>query len=626
MTKDEKLELIEKAGFKAVSENLAGDLVVQCKNGHIFKRSFGHFKEGVKVCHICVNNEKRDFILSLGYKLLSDTVNKYVEVMCHNGHTFTRLFSSFKKGAIKCPECIKEEKISFLNGLGYTILSNNLSNNLVIQCKKRHIFKRMFSKIKNGRVNCPECEKEKYNQTRKKEIICSNKHKFCVDPNRLKKGCVCCPHCKRESYIKLIESFGYKILKYDSKNITVECKKGHIFNRDLQVFKAGSKTCSKCIEEDKISLLAKLGYKVVSDSLGDDLKVQCKNGHIFKRTFASFKRGNVLCNQCRDEEKIKMLNNIGYEVVSEDLVNDLEVKCKNGHIFKRPYDNFKKGVHLCSICNPSSSTFEQEIRDITGGFSDKTILNGYEIDIYIPDYKLAIECNGDYWYSESTGKDRNYHLNKTNKCLEKGIQLIHIFESSWNEKKDIWISIINNKLGKSNKIFARKCILKEVIKDEEKEFINENHLQGFSGSSICYGLYYNNELVCLMSFGKPRFSNKYDWELIRLCTKIGFNVIGGASKLLKHFHKNNKGSIISYSDRLYSDGGIYKKLGFTFSHYSKPGYFYFKHGKSFNRQLFMKHLLHSKLDIFDESKTESENMRLNGFHKVWDCGQGVWVK
>jgi hypothetical protein len=101
---------------------------------------------------------------------------------------------------------------------------------------------------------------------------------------------------------------------------------------------------------------------------------------------------------------------------------------------------------------------------------NKSILGVKELDIYLPDYKIAIEYNGLYWHSELKGRDRNYHLNKTLECDKQGIELIHIFEDEWIEKSDIIKSIIKGKLGLSSKIYARKCELKELQSNKCKDF------------------------------------------------------------------------------------------------------------------------------------------------------------
>ncbi len=637
----DRVKFLNDLGYEVIYNSSSKDLKVKCKNGHIFNRTFDSFKKGAVDCEECVSNEKIKFLNNLGYEVVSNKLGNDLEVECKNGHIFKRPYKMFKKGTHICSICDTEYKTNFITDLGYKIISNKVGSTLEVECKNGHIFKRPFFEFKQGNLNCIKCEYDKrfnyisslgykvvsLKNTNNIILECKNGHAIKNTYANILKNNYYCAECSKNDKTKFIQNKGYEIVSLELD--LIKCPKGHIFKRRYNELKKGSISCPECLKEYKISFIENIGYKIVSDNLSSELEVKCKNGHVFKRPYESFKKGISFCQTCVNEEKEKYLNNINLNIVSDTLGGDLEVKCEKGHVFKRPYAIFKRGHILCPTCYPNTSSFEKEVENFLNVKyikNNRTILNGKELDFYLPEHKLAIECNGDYYHSEEKGKDRNYHLNKTQECLEKGIQLIHIFESSWNEKKDIWKSIINNKLGKSNKIMARKCILKEVSNEEEKVFLEENHLQGFIGSRICYGLYYNNELVCLMSFGKSRFNKKYDFELLRLCTKKNINVIGGASKLLNNFNKNNKGSLISYSDRLYSDGSIYKKLGFTFSHYSKPGYFYFKNGIKYSRQQFMKHKLKDKLEKFDPTLTEYENMGLNGYYKVFDCGQGVWVK
>lgn len=254
-----------------------------------------------------------------------------------------------------------------------------------------------------------------------------------------------------------------------------------------------------------------------------------------------------------------------------------------------------------------------------------------EIDIVLPDIKLGIEYDGLIFHSEgllNEGRvrnvDKNYHLNKTELCLKKGYTLFHIFES---DNLNIWLSMINNRLGFNERIYARKCIIKELKSTEIKDFLNNNHLQGFINSSINLGLYHNNELVSVMTFSKPRFNKKYDYELIRFCNKLNTSVIGSASKLFNYFIKNyNPKSIISYANRRFSNGSIYEKLGFKFLRKTAPNYFYFKPSirMLMSRNQFQKHKLANLLDKFDENLSESENMFNNGYRRIYDCGNLVY--
>lgn len=272
-----------------------------------------------------------------------------------------------------------------------------------------------------------------------------------------------------------------------------------------------------------------------------------------------------------------------------------------------------------------------------------------ELDILIPDV-LAIEFNGLMYHSHgiSNGpkfnnpvENRNRHMIKTELCEKQNIQLLQIFENEWiNEKQNkIWKSIINSKLNKNTKVFARKCYIKEVDYKTTANFLEDNHIQGACVSSINYGLYYNNELMSIMTFGKSRFSKEYEWELIRFCNKININVVGGASKLLKHFEKNNNPlSIVSYANRRWSNGKLYKTLNFEHTHNSPPNYFYFKQNEIQitnlkkdssileSRNKYQKHKLKTILKNYDETLSETSNMFNNNYRKIFDCGNMIFIK
>ena len=254
--------------------------------------------------------------------------------------------------------------------------------------------------------------------------------------------------------------------------------------------------------------------------------------------------------------------------------------------------------------------------------NDRNILNPLELDIVLPDYKLAIEYNGLYWHSELF-HDTMYHLNKTLECNNKGIQLFHIFES---DDIDIWKSMISNKLGLNTNVYARKCTVKEITNSDAKSFCAQNHLQGACNAKINLGLFYNDELLEVMTFGKPRYNKHYEYELLRLCTKKYYSVIGGASKLWKCFcQKYSPKSVISYANRRFSNGNIYETLGFDRVNETKPNYWYVKGDIILSRVQCQKHKLKSFLETFDENSSEVDNMLNNGYARIFDCGNLVYV-
>jgi hypothetical protein len=253
----------------------------------------------------------------------------------------------------------------------------------------------------------------------------------------------------------------------------------------------------------------------------------------------------------------------------------------------------------------------------------------YELDVFIEEKKIGIELNGLYWHSEvSGGKDRNYHLEKMKWFNRQGIQIIQIFDFEWIEKREIVKSIIKAKLGLTDRnIYARQCKVGIVDNKIANEFLMENHIQGRVPSNVKVGLFYGDELVSVLTFGKSRYNKKYEWEILRFCNALNTNVVGGFSKMLKFFTENYKPkSIITYADARFSDGGLYRKNGFTEMAFSKPNYFYTqKYDGLESRVKYQKHKLKDKLESFDPELTEWENMQMNGFDRVWDCGNFCFV-
>ncbi len=268
--------------------------------------------------------------------------------------------------------------------------------------------------------------------------------------------------------------------------------------------------------------------------------------------------------------------------------------------------------------------------------NDRVQLNGRELDIYIPKYKIAIEYNGNFWHNEKY-IDRYKHFNKMIECQKKGIKLIQIFEDEYINKKEIVLNKIKHILGISNsnnKIFGRKCLISEIDSSSAKYFLNKYHIQGFVSSSIYLGAFYNGELVAVMTFKKEP-NNSLDFELNRFASNYNYVCCGVGGKLFSYFIKNYNPNIIkSFADRRWTineDNNLYIQLGFKFDKYIRPDYRYYNQNvdkyNRFHKFNFRKQILHKKYGL-PLTMTEDEMTKQLGYYKIWDCGliKYVWRK
>lgn len=284
----------------------------------------------------------------------------------------------------------------------------------------------------------------------------------------------------------------------------------------------------------------------------------------------------------------------------------------------------------------SGTSLEMFVRDLLDKHNveyecnDRSVLKKQELDIYIPSKNIAIECNGVYWHSD-INKDRLYHFNKWKSCKGQGIQMLSVWEDQIVHHPDIINSIILSKLGiYSHKVGARECELREASSEEAKEFLDANHLQGNTNAPIRIGLYYKEELVSLMAFGKQRqfMNHGYKdqcWELYRFCNKTGWQVRGGASKIFQHFiNQYNPTQVISFASHDISDGHLYEKLGFKFVREQQASYWYIEqtklirhHRYEFNKQNLIKQGADPNLTEFQIMDTKPYSRIL----RIYDTGQ-----
>ena len=482
--------------------------------------------------------------------------------------------------ASKCTNEIFIEKSKKIYGDRYDyskLIYNGSKNKVCIICPEHGEFNKRASDFLQGK-GCPKC---------------ANAYK---------------PHPKKYTTERWIEKaksvhgnkYDYSKSEYISPydNVIIICPKHGEFKQKASYHLSGN-GCPKC------------GYEKVSSALLGN-----------KEQFV--KDARKIYGDKYDYSKVEYINN----------KTEVAVICpKHGEFKVRP-DNHLTGRNGCPLCSVKHSMWEKDVleyiksleTDVISG--EKKILCGKELDIFIPNKKIAFECDGLRWHSEMF-KNKMYHLEKTIKARENGVSLFHIFEDEWVFKNDIVKSRIKSILGLNNKIiYARKCKIRGISEEKAKKFLNENHLQGYLHADYSYGLYYDGKLVCVSSFGyyrtnlgkkrKPR-----EYELLRLCSILDTSIIGGASRLLNFFIKRkNPKKIISYCDLRWSDGNVYEKIGFTLSHVSKPNYFYIVNNVRKNRFNYRKDKLIS--EGFDPNKTEHEIMLERGIYRIYDCGCKVY--
>lgn len=319
----------------------------------------------------------------------------------------------------------------------------------------------------------------------------------------------------------------------------------------------------------------------------------------------------------------------------------------NREIFQTARDHLD-GYNPCPQCNHMKSKDEQAIADYLSIYTpilhrDRSLIGPKELDIYIPSANLAVEFHGMYYHShfnaEDEKKDKLKSYNKYLQCAEKGVRLITIYQTEWENRQPQIKRLLKNAIGKTKgKLMARKCQVAPVANADAKIFYEQYHPQGGAGHGEHYGLYWKDKLVACMRFSlgtNDRGNTKNrDWTLARYATRV--NVLGGASRLFKAFVKEQDPELIkSFSDNRYFSGGMYEQLGFEMVQDSVPDYQVWSNKLGllpkthYQRRVLQKRLIeHGKDEVFEHTtdpRTEKDMTYLMGAGRVYDCGKKKWV-
>ncbi len=506
------------------------------------------------------------------------------------------------------------------------------------------------------------------NSSTKTIIICSIHGEFSQTPNNhlSGKGCNLCADINRKTnncltskqFIAQVSvthknKYDYSLLCYvnSSTKIKIICPVHGEFLQLPNNHSAG-KGCSKCKNEKtsvrcshtKEQFIAK-AVKIHKNKYDysevrykkDNLKIKliCKKHGEFLQTPRSHLNGNG-CPKCA-----------GFNTTIAEFAN----KARSLHKDKYDYVDFsyitskKQSTIICPVHGPYFQSAEVHLRgsgcpkcvgkiskgeielsewlkslDIVVKTSDRTLIAPKELDIVLPEYKIAIEYNGLYWHSSAMKNFNKFAMKeKYESCKKLGYRLIHVFSDDWKFKREIVKSILCTSLGKvMDKVFARKCHCGQISKHEAKLFLDKHHIQGAVNSSIAIGLFYKQNLSQVMLFKK----DKESFNLVRFVTKKSLIVVGGASKVFKYFCTNNEfESIYTFADLSTFSGKLYEILGFTKEKEIPIDYSYVYQGRRKHKFGFRRKRLKTLLHNFDETKSELENTVANNIYRIYDCGK-----
>ena len=628
---------------------------------------------------IRMNDEIKELIEAKGGEMISEyeKASVKIKIKASCGCEVDMLLSNIKKqDEITCREHSRKESpknlIKRLEGIGIQVFTDPEfidvgAKDIAIMCSCGHSamlnYKNLKRRAREGVHLCKECNRFGKGEPKK------SKKQDKLD-------------MAKTGFEKTMKDAGAEILtgyKNAKDHISIMCSCGHERCGTANTLKRGvidgkirCKSCAgknshkKWTEDDWRSKALSCGYKSVEffdgmtrvEAVGScDHKIEIQMGGFKKK----LQKGVSTCRSCstketRDFTEYKMktlLKNYGGAFFSynrEDRMCDVEYSC--GHrgkeslssLQRKAKENKKIECTECIMSNqefkPRDSKPESNLKGFISSIINHDVKrnyrvaypNGKEIDVFIPSLNIGFEMNGMYWHSYIAGKDAQYHIEKTVMFEDMGIKIVHITEYEWNHKREIVQSMIRSRVKASlSNVNARDCIVKNITAKEAKSFLDATHIQGGVGATndMSYGLFLGGKLlVSVMSFRKTKINNEV--ELYRFSNLLNFNVRGGFSKILKNFIRNTDfNSIMTYADIRFSgsnpENTVYAQSGFQYQHTTQANYKYFRSGSEmFDRRKFQKHKLKDELDIFDGSKTEWENMKENGYNKIYDCGSLVF--
>jgi len=528
--------------------------------------------------------------------------------------------------------------------------------------------------LKHGRkYRYPSPERQRAGDRWKITIECPEHGEFTQDPQKHLAG-QGCPKCK-PGLISIARTPDWGAWKYKASSVhcgkyeylsrtkvrgrfvvEIECPVHGLFTQDAAKH-TGGQGCPKCAyrDLDKRGQLEKrfpaFDWSHVSPEIGsrDELLVLCpehgKTTSTFNRLMQR-KESLSACSKCSVEargaasrvsaEEWKRRISLTHDglTVDADSVSTCQEKArvtcsKHGEFFARPNDLVNG--HGCPTCACGrTSSGENDMAEFIQqcGFEvkrgNRSLLGGYELDIYVADARLAIEYCGNYWHGEKFKKS-SYHQKKMDAANSVGLRLLTVFEDEWVFMRNKVEERVRQALGIVTKVWARNTTVRDVGWGVARQFLDQHHMQGCGiAPSRSLGLFIGDQLLSVMTFGKHRYG--FDGvEMYRFCTAPGISVVGGLSKLIAHYAKSSAAkSLHTYADLRWGTGEGYRVAGFMPRGRTKPGYFWCRGLDRITRVRFQKHRLADVLENFNNDLSEAENCHANGYWRIYDCGMSSW--
>lgn len=553
--------------------------------------------------------------MSLQFVRYSGT--KGVVLQCSIHGEIKALKSAFQENKHICKKCEKLKEYQKIIGIRYTVIDMK-QGSLLLNCCDHGEFNYKLSNIDNYDINikyCPAC----------RLIDVYPHYVFNKIENGVNATGICSIHneCIAKKWPFNIKYESCSKCEYDKKKITNIEKYGVENQAQSDVVKEKYKTTC----EEKYGVSSHLASKEIKDKI--------ERTNIQKYGVKRPLQNDIILNKFTDTmmKRYGVEHAVHYEEFVENTKSLMLERYGNEHFFKSDKFINEKTYQKRSTGEIELGEFLDDL-NIKYEICNRTILEGLELDFYLPDFNVAIEFHGVYFHSENclgVDKAKYKHLTKLNACEARNIQLIQIWEDQWIYKKDIVKNILLYKLKlNKNQYQARKCEVFSIGTEEYAEFLNKNHIQGSCKSAIKLGLKLNGIIISVIGFSKcPSNVKKYGdpsdvYELDRFSS---LGVAGAFTKLLSHFVRNYIPRLIySFGDRelvnIYSN--VYVNNGFNLLEIQNPDYKYFgskirQHKFNFRKEYF------KELGLEIDGKTEGDLATELGLLKCWDSGKLLYI-